>query len=128
MRTPRLGLAVAALVMGLAACGAGEDDPVVTAAPTAGEVVFVGDDAIAWEQETLSAELVAGELDVTLVCAGAVPHNLVIEGVLQEQPVVDCAGGDEETATVALEPGAYDVWCSIPGHREAGMEGVLTVS
>jgi uncharacterized cupredoxin-like copper-binding protein len=27
-----------------------------------------------------------------------------------------------------LAAGTYDFYCSIPGHREAGMEGVITAS
>ena len=31
-------------------------------------------------------------------------------------------------ATFAVSPGTYLFYCGVPGHRLAGMEGVLTVT
>jgi uncharacterized cupredoxin-like copper-binding protein len=131
MRRPSRTILAVGVALALAACGGGDDtaeDDGTAAAPAAGEVTFAGTEAIAWGQTEVSAEAVDGELDVTIVCEGAVTHNLVIEGVQGEAELVACEGDDEASTTIAIEPGTYDFWCSIPGHREAGMEGVLTVT
>lgn len=57
---------------------------------------------------------------------GAVVHNLVFEG---GPATPDLASG--ETAVLDfdnLTPGTYDIFCSIAGHREAGMEARLVVT
>ena len=35
--------------------------------------------------------------------------------------------GGTKTLTLNLKPGTYVFYCSVPGHRAAGMEGKLTV-
>ena len=37
------------------------------------------------------------------------------------------AGGTKRL-TLNLKPGKYTFYCSVPGHRQAGMEGTLSVS
>jgi len=56
---------------------------------------------------------------------GSQVHNLVIEG---DGRTADLAAGDSETLTVDVEPGEYEIYCSITGHRDSGMEGTLTVA
>jgi nitrite reductase (NO-forming) len=54
-------------------------------------------------------------------------HNLVIDGVgLVSQQIGQ--GESAEATFVAPAPGDYAYYCSLQGHREAGMEGVLHVS
>ena len=36
--------------------------------------------------------------------------------------------GGSRTLTLQLKPGRYTFYCSVPGHRQAGMEGTLNVS
>ena len=36
--------------------------------------------------------------------------------------------GGSRTLTLKLKPGTYKFFCTVPGHRQAGMEGTLTVA
>jgi uncharacterized cupredoxin-like copper-binding protein len=36
--------------------------------------------------------------------------------------------GGSRTLTLNLKPGTYTFYCTVPGHRAAGMEGTLTVT
>ena len=36
--------------------------------------------------------------------------------------------GGSKSLTLTLKPGTYTFYCSVPGHRQAGMEGTLKVS
>jgi plastocyanin len=76
-------------------------------------------------------ELEARAGRVTLVMGNPTPleHNVSIEGpggVDEEGPVVPTDGESEVEAQ--LEPGEYTYYCSVTGHRDAGMEGTLTVT
>jgi len=86
--------------------------------PEAGDLVF--------EPDALEAE--AGEVVIDYTNPSEVPHNVAIEDdsetLAQSETVT---GGDNAAATAELEPGEYVFYCSIPGHRESGMEGPLTV-
>lgn len=119
---------ISLLVLALAACGGGEDgDGGETSTEAAGsatsEISITGQDDLKWSKTDLTAK--AGEVTVELTCEDAVNHDFVIEELDQE--VVACAPGGTETGTVELDPGTYTYYCSVPGHRSAGMEGTLTV-
>ncbi len=67
---------------------------------------------------------VGGSLSITNT--GSVPHNLTISGT--DLATEDLAGGDTATLDLSsLEPGDYEIVCSVPGHADAGMTGTLTV-
>jgi plastocyanin len=90
------------------------------------ELTSPADGALVFEPTTLEAR--AGEVELNYTNPSPVPHNVAIEAegetVAQGATV---SGGDAAAATASLEPGEYIFYCSIPGHRESGMEGDLTV-
>ena len=59
--------------------------------------------------------------------ADAPTHDIAVEGngVNDKGEIVTNGGVSEFTAD--LQPGEYTFFCSVPGHREGGMEGKLTV-
>ncbi len=125
----RRAIAVAALLVTLAACGGGgggggssgaENAPVKAGAHK------VTVDARNYEFDPSKLDLSAGE-DVAIVLHSEDQrHDVTVEG---KGLVVDVAGG--KTASGGLrfaKPGKYTFYCSIPGHRAAGMVGTITVS
>ena len=68
----------------------------------------------------------SGSVKITSENKQGVDHNISVEGpgVNQKGPVVK--NGTSEV-TVDLKPGEYTFYCSVPGHREGGMVGELTV-
>jgi plastocyanin len=53
-------------------------------------------------------------------------HTLVFDGKVPGFKL-EAGSGKSDELKVNLKPGKYTFFCDIPGHREAGMEGTLTV-
>jgi plastocyanin len=77
---------------------------------------------------TLTAK--AGKVTIAFTNNSPLQHNFTLqEGtsgkVLDATPTFQ---GGTKTLTLSLKPGTYTFYCSVPGHRMAGMQGTLTVS
>jgi plastocyanin len=79
-----------------------------------------------FDSSTLSAK--AGKVTINFTNKASLEHNVTVASpsgsVLGATPTF--AGGSK-TLTVNLTPGTYTFYCSVPGHRQAGMEGKLVV-
>jgi len=137
-----LGLVSTALV----ACG-GDDDSTTTtatenggsaaAAPESGKEAGGGGGAtLEFEADpggdlaytTTEASTEAGKVTIDFNNPQSLTHDVAIEDSGGETVAQTDLIGKEETSTTAnLKPGTYTFYCSVPGHREAGMEGTLTV-
>lgn len=77
---------------------------------------------------TTSLTAKAGKVSIDFKNMSSVGHNVTIEsssgGVVGATPTFQ---GGSKTVSLNLKPGTYKFYCSVPGHRQAGMEGTLTV-
>ena len=79
-----------------------------------------------FDKASLTAK--AGRVSIEFTNNAALEHNFTVAspsgGVLGATPTFT---GGFRTLTLTLKPGAYTFYCSVAGHRAAGMEGKLTV-
>ena len=69
----------------------------------------------------------AGQLTIKSENPQSTPHNIAIEGNGVDNKGKVVANGGVSQFGADLKPGDYTFFCSVPGHREGGMEGKLTV-
>ncbi|HEY3726574.1 MAG TPA: plastocyanin/azurin family copper-binding protein [Solirubrobacteraceae bacterium] len=72
----------------------------------------------------------AGTVKIDFTNMSPTGHNITIQSGTSG-PVIGATPtfmGGSKTLTVKLKPGKYTFFCSVPGHRQAGMQGTLTVS
>ena len=70
----------------------------------------------------------AGRVTITMTNMSPLEHNVTLvrgSTVLGATPSFQ---GGSKSLTLNLKPGTYTFYCSVPGHRAAGMEGTLTVT
>jgi plastocyanin len=80
------------------------------------------------EYNTKSLSAKAGKVSVDFTNSSSLPHNVTIESSSGEKVgATPTFSGGSKSLSVNLKPGTYKFFCSVPGHRQAGMEGTLTV-
>jgi plastocyanin len=140
--TAFLALALASLA--LVACGGDDDDGGTTTTENGGAAsngaatggggggseihIEAAETGLAFSEDAMTAT--AGK-EVALHFSNPQPigHDADIEDasgkVIADTDVI--TEGDDSATISSLKPGKYVYFCSVPGHREGGMEGTLTV-
>lgn len=89
-------------------------------------------DVVASEFKFQPTDIAAEEGLVTFVVrnAGVIEHNFIIELPSGEAVarIPNIEVGKVEQVSAQLAPGSYVTVCTLPGHRDVGMVGTLTVS
>jgi uncharacterized cupredoxin-like copper-binding protein len=81
---------------------------------------------LAYDTKTLRAK--AGTVSIVMANMSPVEHNVTLAEGSKPLGATPTFVGGSKTLTLKLKPGTYTFYCSVPGHRQAGMEGTLTVS
>jgi plastocyanin len=82
--------------------------------------------ALSYNTKQLTAK--AGTVTIAMANMSPVEHNVTVAQGTTVLGATPTFTGATKTLTLKLKPGTYTFYCSVPGHRQAGMEGTLTVS
>ena len=131
MRTLLTPLALVLCALGLVACG-GSNDEEGSAGPPAtfekGQTVAIKGSEYKFEPGNVVVRGGGGEIPIALDNTGSLAHNLrVFQGGTDIGGTPTFTGGETRTAKVQLEPGDYEMICTVGDHADLGMKGKLTV-
>ena len=81
--------------------------------------------ALKFNKSTLNAK--AGNVTITMANPSPVQHAIAVEGSGIDKKGQTVSMNGKSTVTVSLKAGKYTFYCPVDGHRQAGMQGTLTV-
>jgi plastocyanin len=140
-RLSLLAIAPVAVALVIAGCGSSNSSSTAAATPTKsssstsstsgqGQVLKISADPGGQLRFNIS-KLTAKPGKVTIVMANpasaGMDHGVSIQGNGVQQDGSIVAAGKTSTVTATLKKGTYAFYCPVPGHRQAGMVGTLTV-
>jgi mono/diheme cytochrome c family protein len=101
-----------------------------TAAAQGGRLEIDADPNGQLAYQVSSATAPAGALTIDSRNASATEHDIALQEGTDGRVLADgaeVANGGVSRISVDVRPGRYTFYCTLPGHREAGMQGTLTV-
>ncbi len=153
-RVPRAfgpALVIGAALLALAGCGgsssSGSSSAASTAAPTttastqastptstapagasSGALKLAADPEGQLRYDTTSLTTKAGKVSIEFTNAAPLEHNVTVESSSGSKVgATPTFQGGSKTLSLDLKAGTYKFYCSVPGHRQAGMQGTITV-
>jgi plastocyanin len=127
--TRRIGALLFAMAVALAACGGGGGDGgakgYVEPKGASTETISIDAQNFSFTPDKITAK--PGVATIALTAKSGI-HDLVFDGAYSGFRLEADSGSGTQKLKIDLKPGKYTFYCSYPGHRQAGMEGTLTVS
>jgi plastocyanin len=127
---------LATMALALAGCGGGGGSATTGGggggATTGGgggggqTLALAADPSGALKYDKTQLEATAGDITIDLTNDSPLPHDVAVEGN-GVQETSDRVTGGSTTLNLNLKAGTYTFFCSVDGHRAAGMEGTLVV-
>ena len=142
MKSPLFAAAVTSCgVLALAGCGGGgskksasapastpaQTTAKTTAAPAGGGAKAVTIDEKEFSLTPKQATAGSGAVTVTAKNVGTIAHNLEVEGSGVEKKTANIQPGSSAALKLNLKPGTYQMYCTVPGHKQSGMKGTIVV-
>jgi len=94
-----------------------------------GKMVFVGVGGEIDGEVNPDLSVQRGEtIHLILINDDGVSHDLKVPGLRARLPNVENKGNQSDAVFKARDAEVYEYYCTVMGHRQAGMEGTLTVS
>jgi plastocyanin len=136
MKKAAVALVLVLASLALVACGSSGSSSSSNTTTSESGAAAGGSETISFEADpngqlaytTTTATAKAGDVTIDFNNPQALEHDVAIEdssGKIVGQ--TELVGEGSTSAPVKLKPGTYHYFCTVPGHREAGMEGTLTV-
>ena len=92
-----------------------------------GETLKLAADKSALKFDKTSLTAKAGKVTLEMENPSQLPHAIAIKGNGVDVDGKTVGKGEKSVASADLKPGTYEFYCPVPGHKEAGMKGTLTV-
>jgi plastocyanin len=106
----------------------GTPAPASSPAAQAGPLKLAADPGGQLSYDTKQLSTKSGEVTIDFTNASSLEHNVTIAQGSKELGATPTFVAGTKPLHLNLKPGKYTFYCSVPGHRQAGMEGTLTVS
>jgi plastocyanin len=144
MKKVAVAFALVLASLALVACGSSSSDSTSTEAETQSQSgtateaeggstgsaaaldIEAAPSGLAYTSDTATAK--AGKVTLDFTNPQPLTHDVAIEDSGGKTTgKTELVAESSSSAVVDLKPGTYTFYCTVPGHREAGMEGTLTV-